>query len=124
MLPQYEDREVGLAVAGRLAPDDGALVVVLEAQLSRHAYGEGAEALVGCEREGLIACRRRAIVGVDAKLEQPLGKVFALSLGYNLVADTRPFYVEYQQQNNSGDNQVDNLSYFRHLVTLVLAVRI
>ncbi|MBX7081429.1 MAG: hypothetical protein K1X88_19665 [Nannocystaceae bacterium] len=68
--------------------------------------------------------RKTAIVGVDAKLEQPLGKVFALSLGYNLVADTRPFYVEYQQQNNSGDNQVDNLSYFRHLVTLVLAVRI
>ncbi len=68
--------------------------------------------------------RRTTIFGLDAKLEQPLGKIFALSLGYNLLADTRGYFVLYNQENNSGDQQTDNLSYFRHIVTLVAAVRI
>jgi len=68
--------------------------------------------------------RKTTIVGFDAKIEQPLGKIFALSLGYNLIADTRPFLVVYRQENNDGDNQVDDLSSVRHLVTLIMAVRI
>lgn len=68
--------------------------------------------------------RKTTIVGFDAKIEQPLGKVFALSLGYNLIADTRPFFVVYKQENIDGENQIDDLSYIRHLVTLVMAVRI
>ncbi len=68
--------------------------------------------------------RKTTIVGLDAKLEQPLGKIFALSLGYNLIADTRSYLVVYKQENAAGDNQVDDLSYVRQLVTLVMAVRI
>lgn len=62
--------------------------------------------------------RRTVIVGASAKLEQPLGKIFALSLGYNLYADTKPFRVIY----NNGF--IDNLSFTRHLVMLVASIRI
>jgi hypothetical protein len=68
--------------------------------------------------------RRTTIVGFDAKIEQPLGKIFALSLGYNLIADTRPFLVVYDQEDAEGNDFVDDLSFVRHLVTLVMAVRI
>lgn len=68
--------------------------------------------------------RKTTVVGFDAKIEQPLGKIFALSLGYNLIADTRPFLVIYDQENAEGENFADDLSYIRHLVTLVMAVRI
>ena len=68
--------------------------------------------------------RKTTIVGFDAKIEQPLGKIFAVSLGYNLIADPRSFLVVYKQENNDGERQVDDLSYVRHLVTLLMAVRI
>lgn len=66
--------------------------------------------------------RQTTIVGFDAKVEQPLGKIFALSLGYNLTADTRSFVIDYEADN--GESQLDDLSYVRHLVTLLMAVRI
>ncbi len=68
--------------------------------------------------------RRTTILGFDAKIEQPLGNIFALSLGYNLIADVRPFSVEYDAEDAEGNRQLDDLSFVRHLVTLVMAVRI
>lgn len=71
--------------------------------------------------------RRTTIVGLSAKVEQPLGKIFAVSLGYDLIADTRPFTVEYVPPEDDPPNApvpTDTLSFVRHLVTLVLAVRI
>jgi hypothetical protein len=70
--------------------------------------------------------RRTTIVGLSAKLEQPLGKIFALSLGYNLYADTRPYRVVYHVVDDMGrkGTQTDDISYTRHIVTLIMAVRI
>ncbi len=71
--------------------------------------------------------RRTTIVGLSAKVEQPLGKIFAVSLGYDLIADTRPFTVLYVRDPETPDDvpdPTDTLSFVRHLVTLVLAVRI
>lgn len=68
--------------------------------------------------------RDTVIVGLEAKLEQPIGKFFALSLGYNMLADTRPFKVVYEQTDNDGNNQTDDISYVKHLVNLFLSVRI
>ncbi len=68
--------------------------------------------------------RDTVIVGLEAKLEQPLGKFFALSLGYNMLADTRPFTVVYEQTNFDGENQTDDISYVKHLVNLFFSVRI
>jgi hypothetical protein len=71
--------------------------------------------------------RDTVIVGLAAKLEQPLGKIFALSLGYNMYADTRAFEVEYFVQN-PGPMQpntiTDDIHFIKHIVMLVAAVRI
>lgn len=72
----------------------------------------------------ILQQRRTVVVGLSAKLEQPLGKIFALSLGYNMYADTRPYFVFYRPQDGMGDLSIDNVSFTRHLVMLVAAVRI
>lgn len=61
---------------------------------------------------------RSAIITGEIKLEQPLGKVFSLALGYNLFVDTANFRVDY----TSGAQ--DHLGYVKHLALLLLSVRI
>ncbi|MBC8066944.1 MAG: hypothetical protein IAG13_01305 [Deltaproteobacteria bacterium] len=71
--------------------------------------------------------RRTTIVGLSAKLEQPLGKILALSLGYNMYADTRPYGVSYIIRDPATGEEAlqrDDISFTRHIVTLIFAVRI
>jgi hypothetical protein len=62
---------------------------------------------------------RGAVISAEAKIEQPLGKVFSIALGYNLLVDSANFVVDYTQEGNE-----DRLGYVKHVAMLLLAVRI
>ena len=61
---------------------------------------------------------RSTVVSCEVKVEQPLGKVFSLALGYNLLVDSTNFRVDYA---NGGSDQ---LGFVKHVVLLLASVRI
>jgi hypothetical protein len=67
---------------------------------------------------------RSAVVAGSVKIEQKLGKIFSLALGYNLLVDTARTQVVYNPTETNPDGSVDQLGYVKHVAMLLLAVRI
>jgi hypothetical protein len=67
---------------------------------------------------------RTTLFALDAGFDQPLGRIFALGVNYNLSVDAANFSVEYNRTDAQGNNFVDDLGYVKHLVWFIAAVRI
>ena len=70
--------------------------------------------------------QRTTLFALDAGFDQPLGRIFAIGVTYNLLVDAANFQVAYVDQDPSDDidGVVDTLGYVRHLVWFIAAVRI
>jgi hypothetical protein len=69
---------------------------------------------------------RTVVATGEFKLEQPLGKVFSIALGYNLLIDNNNTTVVYADGPDDGDepDTIDQLGFVKHLAMLLLSVRI
>lgn len=75
--------------------------------------------VTGYEGRGAADLQARDVLfTLDAKVEQPLARIFSLALSYNLVVDSTDFRVFYD------NGSVDELGYVRHMLLFLAAVRI
>ena len=83
--------------------------------------GSGDAAIDSYEGRNAPALQRKdTLVMVDAKLEQPLGRIWALALGYNLLIDAADFRTQFVQPMPF----LDHAGFVKHWVMLFGAVRI
>lgn len=68
--------------------------------------------------------RRDVLFNLDAKIEQPLGKIWALGLYYDLSVDRTSFATFFVQGPEDPVQPVDIAGYQKHLIMLLAAVRI
>jgi hypothetical protein len=61
---------------------------------------------------------------LDAKIEQPLGRIWALALTYDLAVDDASFQTIFNQTTPSGNQVVDVAGYTKHVLMFLAAVRI
>lgn len=87
----------------------------------------------GYEDENVIAYRGRGtdlfqrrdtIFNLNAKLEQPLGRIFAVALQYDVAVDATDFEIDYVNQVDPDLPVTDIGGFTRHVVMLLGAVRI
>lgn len=67
---------------------------------------------------------RTTLFSLDAGFDQPLGRIFALGVTYNLMVDAANYRVIYNREDLQGNNVFDDLGFVKHLVWLIAAVRI
>jgi hypothetical protein len=60
---------------------------------------------------------------LDAKIEQPLGKIWALALTYDLTVDAANYLTFFTQTDNNGNRAVDIAGYNKSVLMLLAAVR-
>lgn len=68
--------------------------------------------------------RRDVIFNLNAKLEQPLGRIWALALQYDVAVDSTDFEVDFVNPDDPGVPFTDYGGFTRHVVMLLGAVRI
>lgn len=68
--------------------------------------------------------RRDVLFTLDAKLEQPIGKIWALGLNYDLTVDSAKFQTFFVQGPEDPTQPIDIAGFQKHIVLFIAAVRI
>jgi hypothetical protein len=83
------------------------------------------ESITGYEGRGAAQFQRRDVLfNLDAKIEQPLGKIWALGLYYDLQVDSASFQTFFVPGPEDPGRPVDIAGYQKHLIMFLAAVRI
>ncbi len=70
---------------------------------------------------------RHTLFTLQAKIDQPLGRIFSVGLSYTLLVDSTQFEIDYRLDNPLPDGTsiaTDELGYIKHMAWLVGAIRI
>jgi len=68
--------------------------------------------------------RKDVLFNLDARLEQPLGKIWALGLNYDLTIDEADFVTFFVPREGDEGRPFDVAGFNKHLIMFIAAVRI